>query len=79
MLESTDNCIEVINDESSRYESSEFSSKSAFASIVEASTNIEGGNAAVSVEASASFKRASSGSTTSTGVEMSYVRGVVVL
>ena len=77
VLDTTDECIDIVNDGSSHYSSAEFSSKTAFASTVEASTNIEGGNVAVSVEASASFKKASSGSTSSTGVELSYVSCVM--
>ena len=77
VLDDTSDCIDIVNDGSSHYSSAEFSSKTSFASTVEASTNIEGGNVAVSVEASASFKKASSGSTSSTGVELSYVSCVM--
>ena len=77
VLDDTSDCIDIVNDGSSHYSSAEFSSKTSFASTVEASTNIEGGNVAVSVEASASFKTASSGSTSSTGIEFSYVSSVM--
>ena len=77
VLDDTSDCIDIVNDGSSHYSSAEFSSKTSFASTVEASTNIEGGNVAVSVEASASFKTASSGSTSSTGIEFSYVSRVM--